>query len=63
VPGSGTGVFEGVRGRIDMKDDVATGTFPYRGNIGYGDLLTVPGTQPSKDAINTWNSSITGGGC
>ena len=31
--GSGTGVFEGVRGRYDMKDDVETGDFPYRGHL------------------------------
>lgn len=63
VPGSGTGVFEGVRGRLDMKDDVVTGTFPYRGNLGYGDLLTTPDTQPFKDAVNMLNFPITGGGC
>ena len=33
--GSGTGVFEGVRGRYDMKDDVETGDFPYRGHLQY----------------------------
>lgn len=33
--GSGEGVFEGVRGRIDFKDDVETGTFPYRGHLKY----------------------------
>jgi hypothetical protein len=31
--GSGTGVFEGVTGRFDMKDDVAVGNFPYRGHL------------------------------
>lgn len=31
--GSGTGVFEGVRGRYDMMDDVETGNFPYRGHL------------------------------
>jgi hypothetical protein len=31
--GSGTGVFEGVRGRYDMKDDVEVGNFPYRGHL------------------------------
>lgn len=31
--GSGEGVFEGVTGRFDMKDDVATGNFPYRGHF------------------------------
>lgn len=33
VDGSGTGVFEGVTGRFDMKDDVELGNFPYRGHL------------------------------
>ena len=33
IAGSGEGVFEGVTGRIDMKDDVETGNFPYRGHF------------------------------
>jgi hypothetical protein len=33
VDGSGQGVFEGVTGRLDMKDDVETGNFPYRGHF------------------------------
>jgi hypothetical protein len=33
VAGSGKGVFEGVTGRLDMKDDIETGTFPYRGHF------------------------------
>ena len=33
VAGSGTGVFEGVTGRIDMKDDVEAGNFPMRGHL------------------------------
>jgi hypothetical protein len=35
VAGSGTGVFEGVRGRFDMKDDVEAGNFPYRGHLSF----------------------------
>jgi hypothetical protein len=35
VSGSGTGVFEGVTGRLDFKDDVESGTFPYRGHLRY----------------------------
>lgn len=35
VDGSGTGIFEGVRGRFDMKDDVEAGNFPYRGHLLY----------------------------
>jgi len=33
VAGSGEGVFEGVTGRFDMKDDVVAGNFPYRGHL------------------------------
>jgi len=33
IAGSGEGVFEGVLGRFDMKDDVETGNFPYRGHF------------------------------
>ncbi len=31
--GSGTGVFDGVTGRVDMKDDIAAGNYPYRGHL------------------------------
>jgi len=33
VNGSGEGVFEGVTGRIDMKDDIAAANYPYRGHF------------------------------
>lgn len=33
VEGSGTGVFEGVTGRLDFKDDIEAGNFPYRGHL------------------------------
>jgi hypothetical protein len=33
VDGSGTGIFEGVTGRFDMKDNVEEGSFPYRGHL------------------------------
>jgi hypothetical protein len=33
VDGSGEGVFEGVRGRLDFKDDVELVNFPYRGHL------------------------------
>ncbi len=33
VAGTGTGVFEGATGRVDFKDDVATGVLHYRGHI------------------------------
>ncbi len=33
VKGSGEGVFEGVSGRLDMKDDIEAGNYPYRGHF------------------------------
>ncbi len=33
VKGSGDGVFEGVTGRMDFKDDIEAGNFPYRGHL------------------------------
>ena len=30
---SGRGVFEGMTGRLDLKDDVVAGNFPYRGHL------------------------------
>lgn len=33
IRGSGTGAFAGVIGRLDFKDDIQTGTFPYRGHL------------------------------
>lgn len=33
VDRSGTGVFEGVTGRLDFKDDIEAGNFPYRGHL------------------------------
>lgn len=35
VVGSGTGIFEGVTGQLFFKDDVESGTFPYRGHLRY----------------------------
>ena len=35
VDGSGTGSFAGVTGRLDMKDDIDTGSFPYRGHLSF----------------------------
>ena len=37
VADSGTGVFEGVGGRIDFKDDIEAGDFPYRGSLQFAD--------------------------
>lgn len=31
--GTGTGVFEGVTGRLDFKDDIEAGNYPYRGHL------------------------------
>ena len=31
--GSGIGVFEGATGRLDMKDDIENGNYPYRGHF------------------------------
>ena len=33
IAGSGTGVFAGVSGRLDFKDDIAAENFPYRGHL------------------------------
>jgi hypothetical protein len=33
VKNTGTGVFEGFTGRLDFKDDVEAGNFPYRGHL------------------------------
>lgn len=33
VVGSGDGVFKGVTGRMDFKDDIGAGNFPYRGHL------------------------------
>ena len=33
VEGSGTGIFEGVTGRLDFKDDIEAVNFPYRGHL------------------------------
>jgi hypothetical protein len=33
IAGSGNGVFAGVTGRLDFKDDIEAGNFPYRGHL------------------------------
>ena len=35
IKDSGTGVFEGVSGRVNFKDNVETGEFPYKGHLRY----------------------------
>ena len=59
--GSGTGVFEGVRGRIDMKDDVEAGNFPYRGHLLFEDGFSGSTARSFKDTIDLLG--LSGGGC
>lgn len=33
IEGSGTGAFTGMTGRLDFRDDIAAGNFPYRGHL------------------------------
>ena len=33
ISGSGEGVFAGMTGRLDFKDDIVAGNFPYRGHL------------------------------
>jgi hypothetical protein len=33
VSGSGTGVFDGVNGRLDLKDDIEAGNYPFKGHL------------------------------
>ena len=33
IVGSGKGIYEGVTGRLDFKDDIEAGNFPYRGHL------------------------------
>ena len=35
IEGTGTGKFAGVSGRLDLRDDVVAGNFPYRGHLQY----------------------------
>jgi hypothetical protein len=35
VEGSGEGIFDGVRGRLDLRDNVTEGNFPYQGHLLY----------------------------
>lgn len=51
--GSGTGVFEGVTGRLDMQDDIEAGNFPYRGHLRWAtnDLLASSSTAFSSGTL------------
>jgi hypothetical protein len=33
VEGSGAGIYEGVSGRLDFKNDVEAGNYPYKGHL------------------------------
>src|SRR5215204_5323980 len=35
VGGSGTGIYEGVSGRLDFRNDVEAGNYPYKGHLRY----------------------------
>jgi hypothetical protein len=35
VKGSGTGIFQNVTGRVDMKDNIEEGTYHYRGHLNF----------------------------
>jgi hypothetical protein len=51
--GSGEGVFEGVAGRLDMRDDVETGSFSYRGHFQWAtsDLRAANSTALSRGTL------------
>jgi hypothetical protein len=53
VAGSGEGVFEGVTGRLDFKDDIEAGNFPYRGHFQWAtsDLLASSSTAFSSGTL------------
>lgn len=43
IEGSGTGVFEGMTGRLDLRDDVVAGNFPYIGHLKQVTATSPPG--------------------
>jgi hypothetical protein len=53
VAGSGEGVFEGVTGRLDFKDDIEAGNFPYRGHFRWAtsDLVASSSTAFSSGTL------------
>jgi len=55
VPGSGTGGFEGVSGRVDFKDDVDAGLLRYRGY-----LKGIVGSTSSATASTTTDAVSSG---
>jgi hypothetical protein len=61
--GSGTDVFDGVAGRIDMRDDVESGTFSYRGHLSFGGTNSAT-TSSDLEAGREGNGlAISGSGC
>lgn len=61
--GSGTDVFEGVAGRIDMRDDVETGTFAYRGHLSFEGTSGLLGSGARKNSPDQDVWTFTGGDC
>ena len=60
--GSGEGVFEGVTGRLDFKDDIETGNFPYRGHFRWATSdLRASGSAASSSG--TLAAARSGPGC
>ena len=58
VAGSGTGDYEGVTGRLMLRDDVEAGNFPYTGNLKWSS-----GAQASFNAYQSWAASDSDDGC
>jgi hypothetical protein len=50
VEDSGMGVFAGVTGRLDFKDDIEAGNFPYRGHLRWSSRLS---SQASSSALSS----------
>lgn len=57
VAGSGTGDYEGVTGRMYVRDDVINGTLPYKGQLRWGS-----NGQASIDLANSMGMSTASGG-
>jgi hypothetical protein len=51
VRGSGRGVFEGANGRLDFKDDIQAGNFPYRGHFIWGPSINSESTGFSLENL------------
>jgi hypothetical protein len=53
IAGSGEGVFEGVTGRLDMKDDIEAGNFPYRGHFRSEGSLAAARSGSSSERVES----------